>query len=214
MKLTAPPLAVPEPLPLAPSATGTGVPASGSGVLAEWAAAYRERLLAAAGALCGDRVEAEDLLQETFSEAAAALPRFEGRSAPYTWLYGILRHRFLLQCRRRRRFFRWAASAGRITAGAGERELGEAADRSSEVSCDPRLNEIAVALRGLSAKHREVLHLRYVEGRKIGEIARLVAASEGTVKSRLHHALRRVQSAVGRSPEPALTPAREKAHEL
>ncbi len=204
MKIPAPSSSVPE----------TGPVAAGSGVLAEWAATYRERLLAAAGALCGDRIEAEDLLQETFSEAAAALPRFEGRSAPYTWLYGILRRRFLLQCRRRRRFFRWAASAGRFASSAGERELPEADDRPTEAARDPRLNEIAAALRGLSPKHREVLHLRYVEGRKIAEIAHLVATSEGTVKSRLHHALRRVQSAVGRSTEPALAPAREKAHEL
>jgi RNA polymerase sigma-70 factor (ECF subfamily) len=200
----------------APSPSGQAVRpvAAVPGVLSEWAASYRERLLAAARALCGDQVEAEDLLQETFSEAAAGLSRFEGRSAPYTWLYGILRRRFLLQCRRRRRFFRWAASAGRFAAGGGDLESPNTADQPAEIVRDPRLKEIAAALRGLSSKHREVLHLRYVEGRKVAEIAHLVAASEGTVKSRLHHALRRVQSAVGRNVGPAPAPAREKAHEL
>ncbi|MDD8024993.1 MAG: RNA polymerase sigma factor [Acidobacteriota bacterium] len=184
------------------------------GLMAEWAAAYRVRLLAAAGALCGDRVEAEDLLQETFSEAMASLARFEGRSAPYTWLYGILRRRFLLHCRRRRRFLRWAAAAGRLPASESIAEPSMAVDAAGEAARDPRLEAVAKALRTLSVKHREILHLRYVEGRKIAEIAALVSASEGTVKSRLHHALRRVKSAIGRDENGSLVAAREKIHEL
>jgi RNA polymerase sigma-70 factor, ECF subfamily len=183
-------------------------------VLSEWAAAHGERLLAAAGALCGDRVEAEDLVQETFSEAMGALARFEGRSAPYTWLYGILRRRFLLHCRSRRRFLRWAALAGRPRVTGEMLKSRVFDDPAGEPVRDARLDEVAAVLRGLSAKHREVLHLRYVEGRKIAEIAVLVSASEGTVKSRLHHALRRVRSAIGRDADGSLDKAREKVHEL
>lgn len=180
---------------------------AGSPALAEWAAAYRSRLLAAAGALCGDRVEAEELVQETLAEAVGSLARFEGRSAPYTWLYGILRHRFLLHCRRRRRFLRWASSGGLCPPES-------AAAPEAEPLVDPRLASLRVALGGLPVKHREVLHLRYVEGRKIAEIAALISASEGTVKSRLHHALRRVKSAIGREADAPLVPDGEKVHEL
>jgi RNA polymerase sigma-70 factor (ECF subfamily) len=183
-------------------------------VMAEWASAYRVRLLAAAWALCGDGVEAEDLMQETFSEAMGALARFQGRSAPYTWLYGILRRRFLLHYRRRRRFLRWAASAGRLPMAGDAAEPRAFVDPAGELARDPRLDAVAKALRGLSAKHSEVLHLRYVEGRKIAEIAALVSASEGTVKSRLHHALSRVKSAIGGQTEDALVEARENIHEL
>ena len=182
-------------------------------IMAEWASAYRVRLLAAAWALCGDGVEAEDLIQETFSEAMGALARFEGRSAPYTWLYGILRRRFLLHCRRRRSFLRWAASAGRLPMVRGygrSRARCSAGDRSGTRASMRSPH----ALRGLSMKHREVLHLRYVEGRKIAEIAALVSASEGTVKSRLHHALSRVKSAIGGQTEDSLVEARENIHEL
>lgn len=187
---------------------------AGTRALAEWAAAYGGRLLSAARALCWDGTEAEDLVQETFSEAAAGWARFEGRSAPYTWLYGILRRRFLLQCRRKRRFFHWASLAGRLSSASGAGEPSAAGEADSESVRDQRLDRIAAAVRGQSAKHREVLHLRYAEGRTIAEIAALVGVSAGTVKSRLHHALGRVQSAVGRETEPRSAPAREKAHEL
>ena len=194
------------------SAVPTGE--AGTLVLAEWAAAHGSRLLSAARAFCGDGIEAEDLVQETFSEAAAGWARFEGRSAPYTWIYGILRRRFLLQCRRKRRFLHWASSAGRRSSSAEPADPPAPFDADPESARDRRLDLIAAAVRGQSAKHREVLHLRYVEGRTIAEIAALVAISEGTVKSRLHHALRRVQTVVGREAEPRLAPAREKAHEL
>ncbi|MCX6560247.1 MAG: sigma-70 family RNA polymerase sigma factor [Candidatus Aminicenantes bacterium] len=175
--------------------------------LAEWAAAYHARLLASALALCGDRVEAEELVQETLAEAVGSLARFEGRSAPYTWLYGILRRRFLLHCRRRRRFLRWASTAVRYSSEC-------AAAPMVESGGDPRLASLRVALGGIPVKHREVLHLRYVEGRKIAEIAALISASEGTVKSRLHHALRRVKSAIVREADVPLVPDGEKTHEL
>jgi RNA polymerase sigma-70 factor (ECF subfamily) len=51
---------------------------------------------------------------------------------------------------------------------------------------------IRSALEGLSADHRLVIALRFYRDLTIPEIARLTGAREGTVKSRLHHALRRL----------------------
>jgi RNA polymerase sigma-70 factor (ECF subfamily) len=50
--------------------------------------------------------------------------------------------------------------------------------------------ELQRALQRLSASHREVLVLRYYEHLKIHEIARNLGVSKGTVKSRLHYAIR------------------------
>lgn len=47
------------------------------------------KLLSLAGRFCGSRNEAEDLVQEVFLKAWRSWDKFEGRSAPGTWLYTI-----------------------------------------------------------------------------------------------------------------------------
>ena len=51
--------------------------------------AHGGRLLGMASRLCGQRDEAEDILQETFLQAFRKWDQFEGRSDPATWLYTI-----------------------------------------------------------------------------------------------------------------------------
>ena len=53
--------------------------------------------------LCGDRELAADLTQETYQKAWAALPKFDGRSQLFTWLYRIAYTTFLNHVRRPRR---------------------------------------------------------------------------------------------------------------
>ena len=182
-----------------------GAPAEGLPLaFAELAAEHGDRLVKAAWFLCRDREEAEDLVQETFFEAIHAAARFEGRAAPYTWLYGIMRRRFLLHCRKKRRFSRWLGLAGPSLR----------TSEKDESEQDDRLDPMMRAVFTLPSKHREIILLRYIEGRKIAEIAGILCISEGTVKSRLHHALRRAKTAIGLEEEAAIAPAAEKAHEL
>ena len=75
---------------------------------------HGERLFRSAMVLGGDRHWAEDLTQETLLEAWRSLQRFDGRCRFSTWLYGILRHRFLKGVRRQglrnRRFRKTSAN--------------------------------------------------------------------------------------------------------
>ena len=48
----------------------------------------------------------------------------------------------------------------------------------------------------LSHEHREVIVLRYYENLKIAEIARQAGVSKGTVKSRLHYAVRHLEQLI------------------
>lgn len=176
----------------------------GTLVFADLAAEHGDRLIKAAWFLCRDREEAEDIVQETFFEAIHAAVRFEGRSAPYTWLYGIMRRRFLLHCRKKRRFARWMGLAGASLQ----------TSEKLEAERDERLDPMMRAVFSLPPKHREVVLLRYIDGRKIAEIAGMLSISEGTVKSRLHHALRRAKTAISLGEEGAIAPVTEKAHEL
>lgn len=52
------------------------------------------------------------------------------------------------------------------------------------------------ALSQISAEHREVLSLRFIEEMTIAEIAEAIDCPVGTVKSRLHYASREIQSVI------------------
>jgi RNA polymerase sigma-70 factor (ECF subfamily) len=59
-----------------------------------------------------------------------------------------------------------------------------------------RRDALATAIRALSPDHREVVVLRYYSDLTVDQIAARTGTSSGTVKSRLHYALRYLRSAV------------------
>jgi RNA polymerase sigma factor (sigma-70 family) len=145
------------------------------------------RLLRSACLLCGHETEAQDLVQETFVQAVKSADRFRGDSAVYTWLYGIL----LNLCRRHlRRQKRLVFDEERVL-----KEVYQPGP-ADELDRDFCATGLAVAMRKLSPEHREVIVLRYYDNLKIAEIARQTRVSTGTVKSRLHYAVRRLEQLV------------------
>ena len=76
------------------------------------------------------------------------------------------------------------------------------------------LEPLMAAMIDLPPKYREVLFLRFIEAHSIAEIAILTGVPQGTVKSRLHHALCRLRKVVKSEPRQAGTPVTEKANEM
>ena len=147
--------------------------------------AHGTRLLRSATLLCGDETNAQDLVQDTFVEALRSIHRFRGQASLYTWLHSILLN-LTRHYRRDSRRLQY------------DNEL--AAQQDSAVEEQPSLldlecasTELRRALGQLSEPHREVLILRYYEQMKIPQIARHLEVSTGTVKSRLHYAIRELQ---------------------
>ena len=156
----------------------------------EWIVdAYHERIYRAACMLLMNRHEAEDLTQDVFLAVMKSYSRFRGDSSLYTWLYKIMLNLFRKR-RSKRRLLQWSFSQS------DDREdfevlfadESDGPERTAEKS--ERAQKIANVLRGLSPKHREVVLLRFYEDKSYREIANIVGCSEGTVKSRLHHALK------------------------
>jgi RNA polymerase sigma factor (sigma-70 family) len=144
-------------------------------------AAYR-----LAAVILGDRVEAEDAVHDA---ALAAWRRFGDLRDPArfdAWFARIL----VNGCRDRLR----ARTRGRVV-DLG-RELAETEHPSvadtSDVTAVRDLLERALA--GLPADDRVVLALRYDGDLTVPAIAALLGIPEGTVKSRLHHALGRLRA--------------------
>ena len=67
---------------------------------------------------------------------------------------------------------------------------------------DPQYENLAKAMRGLSARHQEILLLRFVDGMRLNEMAEALDVPPGTVKSRLHFAIRelRLKLKIDREP--------------
>jgi RNA polymerase sigma-70 factor (ECF subfamily) len=156
--------------------------------LAEQALAHADRLYNFAHYLCGNRADAEDLVQETYARALDRANRFTPGSNLAAWLFAILRNLFVDG---RRRAAHARTTGGFDTANpAVEPEPDHAALRGDQEL--ERLRtlvgaEIEAALMTLGEEQRTVI-LMDVEGLTETEIARVLGCAVGTVKSRLSRA--------------------------
>jgi RNA polymerase sigma-70 factor (ECF subfamily) len=154
---------------------------------------HGDRLLRSAYLLCGDKTEAQDMVQETFVQAIKSYRRFRGDSALYTWVHGIL----LNLCRRHhRKQERLVFDEELVLKETFQPDHVQCLDQDG---CAAWLNQ---AMKQLSPEHREVIVLRYYENMKIREIAHQTGVSSGTVKSRLHYAVCRLEESVPPSMNP------------
>lgn len=122
----------------------------------------------------GNNADAEDLLQETFMGLAEALPFFRGQSSLFTFACAIAHRKALSFMRNRAR--RSELLRDHTT---------EAVRLIIQPAPDQDLKN---ALGALSAEHREVLVLKYVEELPVSEIAGVLSISEHAVESRLARA--------------------------
>jgi RNA polymerase sigma-70 factor (ECF subfamily) len=137
--------------------------------------------------MVGDRALAEDLLQETVLRVHQGIARYQERGTFRAWVYRIATNLALTELRRRPR----ARAAGLD----GARDLADPrhADAGAALDADRCARVLDAGLAELPAEQRTVLLLRVREEMDLGEIARTLGIPEGTVKSRLHHAVRKLR---------------------
>jgi RNA polymerase sigma-70 factor (ECF subfamily) len=131
----------------------------------------------------GDETAAADLLQETLLEAMRSAGGFRGEAAVTTWVCAIARHRLARHYERERR--QEAARRG-LTVLHGSTD--EPEDASEGALAVDRRDEVVRALGSLTPLHRQVLVLKYLDGRSVEEIAGELGKGRVQVQSLLQRA--------------------------
>ena len=125
--------------------------------------------------LCGDRDQAQDLLQESFVRAYRALRKFRGEARFTTWLHRI------------------AVNVSHETARRSRRRPDP---EPLAVEADPALvGQVRAALVRLRPQYRVVLALRYHQSLSYREIAEMLNWSLPRVKVTIHRAKRAFKDA-------------------
>jgi RNA polymerase sigma-70 factor (ECF subfamily) len=152
-------------------------------------AATFARLVRYAARIVGDLAEAEDVVQESYVKAYAALTggSFEGRSSVTTWLHRIVTRTAIDVKRRRARRETYEDVLPDVPVGGVDAADGHVA-----------LRELSTLLGELPEEQSSALVLQALEGFTNREIAEILECSEGAVEQRLVRA-----RAALRNKEPA-----------
>ena len=153
---------------------------------------FEARTLGYLRGIVGD--DADDAQQEVWLTVFRQLNDLADPGAFRTWLFRTTRHRAIDFLRKRRR----------------ERELiddvpiedvvdetGNGGEGDSVVDIDEAA--LGAALLAMPPPQREVVMLRYRDGLTYQEIAQVINRPMGTVRTRLHHARKRLQESLTRS---------------
>ena len=158
---------------------------------------YQEKAYAIAYNMCyGDSEQAKEITQEAFLRAFRGLKNFRGRSSFYTWFYRILVTTCLDWKRRQSRWERifsfWRRDHREKPPLKEEyKEYPEPQEHTNPMTAlknKQLAQEIRKAIQLLPARQRMAFQLKVLNGMKITEIAQIMGAAEGTVKSHLFRA--------------------------
>jgi len=147
--------------------------------------------------MVGDAATADDLLQETFLRVYRHIDRYEPRGTFAPWMFRIAGNLAITELRRRRYRRTTPLEQGPEPPGDSER-----CDPAAIHAAGARVREVESALSRLPEPQRAVVLLRMRDGMSLEEVARTLGVPVGTVKSRLHHAVRSLREEIG-IPEPA-----------
>jgi RNA polymerase sigma-70 factor (ECF subfamily) len=160
-----------------------------------WTTLVREHQTAAfrlAYLLLGNADDAEDVAQEAFIRAYRALDRYDLERPFRPWLLGITRN---LASNRRRSLRRYLAALGRL---GRERVVRGELTTSHNPAQVEQARTLWRAVHRLKETDQQVIYLRFFLELPVAEAAQVLDVAPGTVKSRLHRALKRLQGVVER----------------
>ena len=141
---------------------------------------YERSLRAVIAQIVSDIHVAEDLAQDAFVKAFQNLNRLQNPARFGPWLYKIARNEALMWIRRRPKITEGSLSE--------DMSLEQSNGQLSEAS-----EKLLKAVMTLPSQEQRVVLLRYFEGHPVGDIARMIGRTIGTVTKQLSRAHARLR---------------------
>lgn len=132
-----------------------------------------------------DRNLALDAVQDSFVYFYKKFPGFTLTAKLTTFLYPVVKHNALTLKQKAKR------AQGDTSDEALKAQPSQAADNDPAKAQSPE--DLHALLRSLPDAQREVLVLRFVDGLSVEEIAQALEIPPGTVKTRTHHAIKKLR---------------------
>ena len=156
---------------------------------------YQHRLLRYLISLSGNRELAEDLFQETWIRVLERGHQYDGKHEFNTWLYAVARNLTIDYLRKKS-----PVSLDAMMEDEDHAPLEPPDTRPMAwevVEQHEQAERISAAMIGLPAEYREAIMLRFQDGLGLEEIAAVIGAPLGTVKSRLYRGLNLLMGRLG-----------------
>jgi len=165
------------------------------------AQAYERRIYSLAFHYSRERQDAEDLSQEVWLKAYAALSSFRSESSFYTWLRQITINCFLNH--RRGKASRWRGQIDDSAANENSANLSDAGSSGLESALQNHLvvEKVMQALADVTPQQRLIFLLKHQEGMTYEEIAKEIGCSTGTVKKSVSRTVAKLREKLGVNKE-------------
>jgi len=154
--------------------------------------AHQEALYAFMLRMSGRPDVAEDIVQESFVRVLKNLDRFDSRFRFSTWLFTIAKRLYVNAMQKHKPTY----DSDVVSERQGHREHSPGGALARAESIQNLRGMIDVALDRLAPLQREIILLFHQQNWPITEIAVYLDMPEGTVKSHLHRARRRMRSVI------------------
>jgi len=142
---------------------------------------FAKRVFRYALTLLRDQHLAEEVVQETMITVWSKAGTYSGRARVSTWIFGIARHKAYDILRSEKK---------------GARATGVTAVMDDPAPAVERQAHVQAAIDSLPPDQREIIFLTFYENLPYKTIAHLLEIPEGTVKSRMYHAKKKLAEAL------------------
>lgn len=147
---------------------------------------YKNLAVRTAYLIMGNLADSEDIVQETFVKVWLYADRIQNADSFQTWMLRILARTAYRNAKKKRKEFPDEETVSRMENRMDDSSL----DKVIQMEEAERLKS---AIKALPIRHRSVVVLFYYNQLGIREIAGMLGITEGTVKSRLHTARKRMK---------------------
>ena len=153
---------------------------------AELMGRYECRLINFLNRYTGNRETAENLTQETFLRIYRNRQDYEPSAKFKTFIYRIATNLAIDEFRKK------ARRKEELMEDFSKKESSNPNPQDMAISGD-RAEKVRESLMKLDEKHRVVIVMKWFDGMKYEQIAKILGLSVGTVKSRVHYALKKLE---------------------